>query len=313
VTNAGIDSGSLRKALLERPLLSYFSLAYAVKYLFVVPLTLSTWGFYSGDWQIFFVLSTFGPFVGGIVIAYLGEGWAGISRLLRRVRQWRAGWSWFLLIFVGIPSVFLLSVAIVPGNLVGSSLQGQSAIALVVSYIAIYASTWFLGGPLGEEVGWRGFALPRMLSRYGPLGGTLLLGVVHCFWHFEEFFTPNQGGGPGTGWTPFMIDLPLFLLLVISFNIIMTWMFNHTKGSLFAAISFHASWDAPQGALLSLFPAVGVTSLYVGMNAVFGLFALLLVVFTRGRLAYNPAQNAALIQTAAKQALRQPSVEGVIR
>ena len=297
-TNAGSDG--LGHALLKHPLLFYFSMAYAIKYIFVIPLVLSTWGFYSGDWQLFFAVSTFGPFIGGVVMAYLSEGREGIGRLLQRVRQWRVGWLWLLFILVGIPALFLLAVAIVPGNLVGFGLQGQSAVAIVVSYIVTYLATWFVGGPLGEEVGWRGFALPRMLSRYGPLWGTLLLGVVHCFWHLEEFFTPNQGGGPGAGWTPFVIDLPLFLLLVISFNIIMTWMFNHTKGSLFTAISFHASWDAPQGALLSLFPAVGVTSLYVGMDAVFGMFALLLIVLTRGRLAYHAVQNDALIRPVAQ-------------
>jgi membrane protease YdiL (CAAX protease family) len=293
---AGSGPGGLKHALLKHPLLSYFSLAYAIKYIFVIPLTLSTWGFYSGDWRTFFILSTFGPFVGGVVMAYLSEGRAGLSRLWRRVRQWRVGWLWLLFIFVGVPALFLLAVAIVPGDLVGFSLQGQSGVALAFSYVVFYVITWFGGGPLGEEVGWRGFALPRMLSRYGPLWGTLLLGVVHCFWHFEEFFTPNQGGGPGTGWTPFAIDLPLFLVLVMSFSIIMTWMFNHTRGSLFAAISYHPSWDAPQGALLPLFPAVGLTSLFLGMTTVFGVFALLLIILTRGRLAYNPNQNAALLQ-----------------
>ena len=303
MTNTSTGPSGLGHALLNHPLLSYFSLAYAIKYMFVIPLVLSTWGFYSGDWRLFFVVSTFGPFVGGAVMTYLSEGRAGLGRLWRRVLQGRVGWPWLLFIFVGIPALFLLSVSVIPGNLVGIGLQGQSAVALIVSYVVTYAVTWFLGGPLGEEVGWRGFALPRILPRYGPLWGTLLLGVVHCFWHFEEFFTPNQGGGPGAGWTPFVIDLPLFLILVISFNIIMTWMFNHTRGSLFAAISFHASWDAPQGALLSLFPAVGVTSLYLGMNVVFGVFALVLIILTRGWLGYNQVQNATPLQPSSYQGI----------
>jgi len=284
--------------MLKRPLLSYFFMAYVVKYAFVVPLTLSTWGYYSGDWQVFFALSTFGPFIGGVVMAYLIGGRAGVDRLLRRIRQWKLGWPWLLVVFVAIPVLFMLSVAVVPGSLVGFGSQGQSAVALVVSYVLNYVVIWFLGGPLGEEVGWRGFALPRMLSRYGPLGGTLLLGVIHCFWHFEEFFTSSQGGGPGTGWTPFVVNLPLFLILVISFNVIMTWVFNNTKGSLFAATSFHASWDTPQGVLLPLFPAVGLASMLVGMDAVFGSMALLAIVMTRGSLSYKPSENAALLQGA---------------
>jgi membrane protease YdiL (CAAX protease family) len=156
-----------------------------------------------------------------------------------------------------------------------------------VSYPLNYVAIWFAGGGLGEEIGWRGFALPRMQPRYGPLWGTLLLGVMHCFWHGEEFLTPAQGGGPGTGWTPFVTNLPIFLLLVLSFSIIMTWIFNHTRGSLFAAISAHASVDAPQAALLPLFPAVGVTSMLMGAAVGLGVPALLILILTRGQLGYS--------------------------
>ena len=150
---------------------------------------------------------------------------------------------------------------------------------------------WFGGGGLNEEVGWRGYAWPIMQPRYGPLLGTLFLGVVHCFWHLEEFLTPAQGGGPGTGWTPFVVDLPIFLLLVLSFTVIMTWIFNHTRGSLFAAISAHASVDTPQAALLSLFPAVGATSMILGSTLSLGVVALLILILTRGRLGYRPSPD----------------------
>jgi membrane protease YdiL (CAAX protease family) len=274
--------------MLKHPLFSYFSLAYAVKWVALVPYTLAAWGIISGDWTAAFVLATFGPFVAGVVMIYVTEGKAGLSRLRDRVRLWRVGWHWLLFIFAGIPALVMIGIVIQPGAFVG--FLGVSPI-LLVSYPWTYLAVWFGGGGLNEEVGWRGFALPRMQPRYGPLWGTLILGVVHCFWHLEEFLTPAQGGGPGTGWTPFIITLPIFLVLVLSFSIIMTWIFNHTRGSLFAAISAHASVDIPQAVLIPLFPAVGATSMILGSTLGLGVLALIVLIITRGRLGYVQGED----------------------
>jgi membrane protease YdiL (CAAX protease family) len=278
-------SSGLRQLMRKRPLFSYFFIAYAIKFIVLIPYTLAAWGIISGDWTAAFVLATFGPFVAGIIMVSLTEGKAGLSRLRDSVKQWRVGWQWLLFIFAGIPALVMLGIVIQPGTLAG--FQGLTPV-LLVSYPLNYVAIWFAGGGLDEEVGWRGFALPRMQPRYGPLWGTLLLGVVHCFWHLEEFLTPAQGGGPGAGWTPFVTNLPIFLLLVLSFSIIMTWVFNHTRGSLFAACSAHASVDTPQAALIPLFPAVGATSMILGFTVGLGVVALLILILTRGRLGYQP-------------------------
>ena len=281
--------------MLKHPLFSYFSMAYAIKFIVLIPYTLAAWGIISGDWTAAFVLATFGPFVAGIIMVYITEGRAGLSRLRHSVTQWRVGWKWLLFVFAAIPALGMLGIIIQPGILAG--FQGLSlhlVVFLLVSYPLNYVLIWFAGGGLDEEVGWRGFAWPIMQPRYGPLWGTLFLGVVHCFWHFEEFLTPAQGGGPGTGWTPFVVNLPIFLLLVLSVNIILTWVFNHTRGSLFAAISTHASVDAPQGALLPLFPALqggfgsGATSAILGFTVGLAVVAVLILIVTRGRLGYQP-------------------------
>jgi membrane protease YdiL (CAAX protease family) len=280
-----VASNGIRGAMLKHPLFSYFSIAYAIKFLVLIPYTLAAWGIISGDWTAAFVLATFGPFVAGIIMVNLTEGKAGLLRLRSRIRQWRVGWQWLLFIFAGIPALVMLGIIIQPGMLAG--FQGLTRV-LLVSYPLNYVAIWFAGGGLNEEVGWRGFAWPRMQLHYGPLWGALLLGVVHCFWHGEEFLTPAQGGGPGTGWTPFVTNLPIFLLLVLSFTIIITWVFNHTRGSLFAAISTHASVDTPQAALIPLFPAVRVTSMILGSTVGLGVMALLILILTRARLGYRP-------------------------
>jgi membrane protease YdiL (CAAX protease family) len=277
-------SHRVRQALWRFPLFAFFALAYAIKWILLLPYTLAAWGIIAGDWSVSFVLATFAPFVAGIIMVNLVEGRAGLTRVRASVCDWRVGWRWSLFIFAALPVLVMLGILIQSGAFAG--FNGLS-LALLVAYPLAYLAVWFGGGGLNEEVGWRGFALPRMQPRYGPLWGTLLLGVAHCFWHLPEFLTPAQGGGPGTGWTPFLINLPLFLLLGLAFSIVMTWLFNRTGGSLFAAISAHASVDTPQAAVVQLFPAVGVTSMLVGGAIGPGVVALPILLLTRGRLGYR--------------------------
>jgi len=281
------STGDWQQTLRKHPLFYYFSMAYAIKFIVLIPYTLAAWGILAGNWTIAFVLATFGPFVAGIIMVNATEGRAGLSRIWHSFTRWRVGWRWLLFIFAGIPALVMLGVVILPGTLVG--FHGLTGVILV-SYPVNYVLIWFAGGGVDEEVGWRGFALPRMQLRYGPLWGTLFLGVVHCFWHLEEFLTPAQGGGPGTGWTP-LFDLPIFLVFVLAVNIVLTWIFNHTKGSLFAVISAHTSVDTPVNALIPLFPAVGATSLVLGFSIGLGVPALLLILLTRGRLGYKSTQE----------------------
>jgi membrane protease YdiL (CAAX protease family) len=193
---SAVVCNGLRHAMRKHPLFSYFSIAYAIKFVVLIPYTLAAWGIISGDWAGVFVLATFGPFVAGIIMVELTEGRAGLLRLWSRIKQWRVGWKWLLFIFAGIPALVMLGIIIQPGAFAGfQGLTPHIVIFLLVSYPLNYVAIWFAGGGLDEEVGWRGFAWPRMQHRFGPLWGVLLLGVVHCFWHGEEFLTPLKGEG----------------------------------------------------------------------------------------------------------------------
>ena len=98
---------------------SYFSIAYAIKFIVLIPYTLAAWGIIAGDWTAAFVLATFGPFVAGVVMVYLTEGRAGLSRLRHSVTQWRVGWKWLLFVFAAIPTLTMLGIIIQPGTLAG--------------------------------------------------------------------------------------------------------------------------------------------------------------------------------------------------
>jgi membrane protease YdiL (CAAX protease family) len=199
----------------------------------------------------------------------------------------RVAWHWYLFVLLGVPSLYLLALLLVPGAL-QSYHGGQSRFLL--SYLVALGLAIIAEGPLGEEPGWRGFALPRMQPRFGPLRGTLLLGLLWGFWHLPDFATTNQRGGPGANYvTLASIDFPLFILYAIAVSLVFTWVFNHTGSSVFIAILLHASINTFP-AVMALFPApiVAGTNLPV-LVGVAG--PLLLILLTRGRLGYDTSKK----------------------
>ena len=281
-------SRSLQQVMRKHPLFFFFFIAYAGSWIISIPYVLSVWRILPGDYTIAFILKPWvGPTLAAIIMTSITEGKAGLLRLRHPLKQWRAGWQWYLFILVGIPVLLLLGIILQPGML--ASFKGLTPVILV-SY-PVYFFVVFFGVALPEEIGWRGFALPRMQPRYGPLWGTLLLGVLWGFWHLPYFLTPDHGGGPGTGFAPFLMSFPMFLLMVIALAIIFTWVFNHTQGSIFIATLLHASIDTPQLVWIPLFLAVGETSMNLAGLIAFGVPALLIVILTRGRLGYRPGED----------------------
>jgi membrane protease YdiL (CAAX protease family) len=256
-----------------------------LRWIVSIPFILSEWGILHGDYRIVFVIKSFGPFVAAYLMTSILEGKEGVQRLRQRIKQTQVAWQWVLFVLLGIPVLLLLGMIVQPGTL--ASFQGVKPL-LLISYPLTYVAVFFGGGPLGEEPGWRGFALPRMQHRYGPLWGTLLLGVLWTCWHLPDFLTSAQGGGPGTGFSDFLNNFPLFLVLVLSLAILLTWVFNRTNGSIFLSLLAHASVNTPQVVLVPLFLAMDVTRLNLAALLAFGSTALLIIILTHGRLGYQP-------------------------
>jgi membrane protease YdiL (CAAX protease family) len=278
----------------QHPLLSFFFLAYAITWIIFSPYVLAEWGILpkASFYNLFYILHTFGPAMAAYIMFRVMDGKAGWLGLRKRIKQLRAGWLWYAFILLGIPALILLGILVLPGAL--ASFQGLTP-KLLVSYPFVFVLIFLGGGPLGEEIGWRGFALPRLQSRYGALRATLLLGVLWTIWHIEDFFTASQGGGPGTGLTAFTFNLPIFFVMVMELAIIMTWVFNHTRGSFFIAVLLHASFDAFGSTVQPLFSAsiVSTTNLLFAIG--FAVPALLILILTRGRLGYQPDQEPSLL------------------
>jgi uncharacterized protein len=226
------------------------------------------------------IASFVGPFLSAFIMTGVTEGREGVGRLLRRLVLWRVGFRWYLFALIGLPAIMVLSVIFLPGAL--ASFEGLATLSPLF-LLALFVYVFFLGGPLGEEPGWRGFALPRLQRRYGPLVGSLILGPIWAFWHLPLFWAP--------AWNlpPTILNIVLFVIAAIAFTIVMTWVFNNTKSSLLIAVLVHTSFDMVLATLNGLFPIPIVNDYGSNVPIVIGLgvLALVLVALTGGRLGYQ--------------------------
>ena len=178
-------------------------------------------------WAI--ALFMFGGFVPSLLALFLTwkkEGKSGLRILGKRILQFNLGWRWygltFLVIIIGTVGQIVLN------NLLGHSFNGQLFITQLGSFLPL-----LIIGPLSEELGWRGYALERLQTRWNALASSLIIGVVWALWHLTLFYMV------GTSQHELAIPFVSFMIKIINTSILYTWLFNNTKNKLWSAIFFH--------------------------------------------------------------------------
>ncbi len=153
-------------------------------------------------------VAAFGPSLAGLIMAGRIEGRTGLRRMLARTVPTRSGLPWYAVVLIGFPAV----------NLVAAWLLAPQFLATLPSWdrllyrlpLTLVVDT----GPLGEEFGWRGFALPRLLQRWRPLPAALILGAIWWAWHLPTFFIPTLSQSE--------LSIPVFLINSLALSVIMT-------------------------------------------------------------------------------------------
>jgi membrane protease YdiL (CAAX protease family) len=264
------------------PLAAFFVLAYALSWIILVPAGLGMLPDSAGSvlpWVV-----PFGPAVAAFIVTALIGGRPAVGQLLRRLVQRRVGIRWYLLVLLGIPLVELVGAFAVLGTVPLDDLARNWPVIFTLYLPAVLYVAIFTG--VGEEPGWRGFALPRLQDRHGPLLGTALLSVVWAAWHL-----PNVLFG---GWTG--LSFSLWLVGTVASAFIYTWVYNNTGGSILMAALLHGAINGGTTLVRGLLPSLDDAlhlPLYGALALGFSVAAVVLVAATRGRLGCR-AQGASL-------------------
>ena len=173
-------------------------------------------------------LGVFAPSIVAIALTTRDGGSAATKALLGRIFKWDVGAGWFVFAIAYIPAI-KLTAALVHRILTGSWPRfGTEPVYLMLA--ALLISTWVQAG---EEIGWRGYALPRLTERFGLAQASVILGVIWATWHLPIFFFP-VGDLLGQ-------SFPMYLLQVTAISVTMAWLYWRTGGSLLLVMLFHAA------------------------------------------------------------------------
>lgn len=216
---------------------------------------------------VLITLGSFAPSGTALFLTWRFSGKAGLLQLLQKALRWRVSPLWYVFAIAGPALMMLLAMGgyiLLGGTAPDYVPFGARWLIVAVNFILVL----LIGGPLGEEFGWRGLALPALETKFGMLRGSLLLGVIWTVWHLPLFFITASAQNGMSFW--------LFALLTLALCILMTWLYHGSGDSLLLVLLFHAAvntWSGP----LKISPEATGSNLPFALVVIFAWVAALLV------------------------------------
>jgi len=254
------------KQVREHPLAFFFGLTFLLSWSIWVPMALDRYALLPVRLDPIFVLvgrmlGTFGPAVSAILLSLLIGGRPGVRALLGKMGKWRVGWGWFTAAALVYPTLIFV-VAKLYQLLPNSDplpFQPVSVSSVIVTAIILTLTV------SGEEIGWRGFALPHLQRQFPAVQSSLILGTIHTFWHIPFWIV--LGELEQFGWGYWLISWAYVLALTIY----LTWLMNNTGNSVLMAVVLHGVYNLVSVSYLpitTLLPAYGIFTILAWMIAI---------------------------------------------
>jgi membrane protease YdiL (CAAX protease family) len=222
------------------PLLTFFLLAFGLSWIFMITDALGSRAILPFRLPIpLLIVMGYMPTLAAVIVTWQIKGRDGVRALLKKLLIARVRLGWYVFAIFGIAVMAVIAVMlyntfgngpvvpILSKNAPPFSGPLQMILTIVVMYIIV-------GLVNGEELAWRGFALPRLQTKYNALISSLILGVIWTLFHLPLFFT-------ATGSSQAEISFVSFLISTVSITVLYTWMYNNTRGSVLLAYLFHAA------------------------------------------------------------------------
>ncbi len=182
------------------------------------------------------LMQAYMPTVAVVIVTGLTTGKAGIRALLSKLLIARVGFGWYIFAIFGIAAICVTTILL--GNQFGSMpavpILAEGMPSNPIALFAMVTITFLVRGILnGEELAWRGFALPKLQAKYNALVSSVILSVPFVLFHLPLFFDPEMGMGPFAS----------FAIRAVALTILFTWLYNNTRGSVLLAYLMHAAFN----------------------------------------------------------------------
>jgi uncharacterized protein len=190
------------------------------------------------------IASGLGPSIAAFITIGFFGGTTGLIAWLKNSLDWGVGWHWYALAFFTPPLAMLFALAI--HWALGGAIPTSPAVGHIPLAIANFGFVFLIGGPLGEEFGWRSYAQPALNAKMGWRTASLIIGIIWGLWHLPWFFT----AGTAQSHMPFIT----FMLNIIAGSVLFSWLFMKSNGSVIPVLIAHTSLNAFAG-ILSIIPS----------------------------------------------------------
>jgi membrane protease YdiL (CAAX protease family) len=226
----------------RHPLMLFFVLAFAFSWVVWAPAVLLSRGASEPQTSaaLLYLGGGLGPMVSAFVVTALAGGSAGVGELLGRVFRWRVEVGWWGVAVAG-PAILFLAAAVISRLLFGGWPElgefGRSEEFAFLGLLPYWAANIVFFG-FGEEVGWRGFALPRLQTgRRSALTAALILGLFWAAWHIPLFSFAMGLKNMG------LVAIPGWFFSILIGSVLLAWIYNSTGGSVLIVAIFHGTLD----------------------------------------------------------------------
>jgi len=203
-----------------------------------------------GRFIIYFLFGVYGPSISAIITTLIYDGFSGVVNLLKKLVIWKVTYKNYLYIVL-LPLVFVII-----GIGLYSVLIGDIGTFDKMAFLSIPSLLWngLYAGPLGEELGWRGFLLTELQTRFSNLKSAIFIGVIWFIWHIPLWWAPF--GSLVSSESISFLPVLIYLIMLICLSIIITWLVVRSKNSVLIAVLFHLSINAGIG--LIFFPELNI-------------------------------------------------------
>jgi uncharacterized protein len=216
---------------------------------------------------VLMMVAGFGPSVAGLAVVAMFSARTGLRDWLAQCLNWRIDWRWFAFAFGFPPVAMLLALAI--HSALGGAMPAHVEADHIPLAIANFGLVMLVGGPLGEEFGWRGYAMSALGDKMGWRRASLIIGAVWGLWHLPLFFLASTAQSH--------MPIPLFMLNILAGSVVFGWLFKRTARSVLPALVLHTSLNAWSG-ILGIVPTAVTGGSYAVVTGLLVLIALVLLV-----------------------------------
>src|ERR687898_1752789 len=217
----------------RHPIITFFVLTYAITWAIESPLVFLTDSVTATQGMVLVILASNVPSAVAIVLTAVVLGRGALRKLLGKLLIWRVNPIWYLVVFLG-------PVTLTGGVVLLNALMGGPALSLGMTLVGatiFFAFSVVPGSALGEEIGWRGYVLPRLQSRMSALSAALLIAPIWGLWHLPLWLTGEPDRTP-TLYTGFVVS-------AFALSVLTAWVYNSTGGSLLMIVLAHATFNLP--------------------------------------------------------------------